>query len=260
MAGSPLPTDWKKSVILLEERRGDTNNPIGTGFLVEYKTANVLLTCRHVVFDSRSNKLRDIVFAHNSKTGSVVRRAHSDIQKGPEWVFHPSEEVDLAATLFGYDPQAEEPLRVGPDLWATTAEVEEGEDLLYLGFPLGLRQMDKIRPVVRSGVVALVLPDENLLIDASVSPGNSGSPVFLKPSVIDWKAKRLGTISPAKLVGLVTSSLQVPEVATSETTGRPRVVFEENSGLAEVVGCHYFNELFASTKFEDQYARFVTGK
>jgi len=247
-------------VILIEERRGDTTNPIGTGFLVEYETANVLLTCRHVVFDARTDKLRDIVFAHNSKTGSVVRRAHSDIQKGLDWVFHPSEAVDLAATLFGYDPLAEEPLRIGPDLWAPTTEVEEGEDLLYLGFPLGIRQADKIRPVVRSGVVALILPGENLLMDASVSPGNSGSPVFLKPSIIDWKTKSLGTISPAKLLGMVTASLQVPEVATSEITGRPRVIFEENSGLAAVVGCRYFDELFASTKFQDQYAKFVTSK
>ncbi len=258
MSGSPLPQDWKKTLILIEQKKDNEFRPIGTGFLIEYKSANVLTTCRHVIVDRQGNRRQDLFFAYNTKKGEIVRRSHEElVQQAINWVFHPSEEIDVAISLFAYDPKNEEPLRIGRDLFESAQDIEEGEEILYLGFPLGYRQEDKIRPLVRTGIIALVKPDETYLADASVSLGNSGGPVFLKPSIIDWKTRTLGRISPAKLIGMIAGYLPMEDVAISAHTGRPRVVFEENSGLASVIGCRYINETLESDAFDSQLKKLI---
>lgn len=259
MSGSPLPRDWKKTLILIEQKQGDAFRPIGTGFLIEYKSANVLTTCRHVIIDRQGNRRQELFFTYNAKEGGIMRRPHGQLlQRGIDWVFHPSEEIDVAISLFAYNPETEEPLRIGRDLFQSSEGVEEGEEILYLGFPLGYRQEDKIRPIVRAGIIALVKPDETYLADANVSLGNSGGPVFLKPSIIDWKTRTLGRISPAKLIGVVSSYLPMEDVAISAHTGRPRVAFEENSGLANIIGCRYINETLESDAFESQLRQHIS--
>jgi hypothetical protein len=84
----------------------------------------------------------------------------------------------------------------------------------------------------------------SFLIDASVFPGNSGGPVVLQP----YANSILGT-SPrhrAAVVGLVSSYVPYRDVAISVQTKRPRVIFEENSGLAEVVPIDAVDEAVAA--------------
>ena len=64
------------------------------------------------------------------------------------------------------------------------------------------------------------------------SPGNSGGPVFAKPVFVSYGDKpRIDS----KLIGMVSGYLPYRDTAYSRQTGRPKIVFEENSGLAEVV-------------------------
>jgi len=258
LTGSPLPSDWKKTLILIERQVEQGFRPIGTGFLIEHQKANVLVTCRHIALDKEGTKIPNLFFTYNTKAGSLIRRPQSEQREGGvDWVFHADKDVDIAVTLFRYDSSTEEPMRIGHDLFASISEIDEGEDLLYLGFPLGHVQADKVRPIVRSGTVALVLPNGNYLMDASVSTGNSGSPVFTKPSAINWRTRTLGEVVPAKLIGMVTSFLPIQDVAYSAQTSGPRVVFEENSGLSTVVGCKFLDEVLASSDFTSQFSLHV---
>ena len=110
------------------------------------------------------------------------------------WHGHPVDGVDVAVTPLGpllntiaergenvfYRP-------VGTGLIPTAEalrEIDAVEDVLFIGYPSGLYDEVNLIPVSRKGTLATpVQLDYNglpaFLIDASVFPGSSGSPVFL---------------------------------------------------------------------------------
>jgi S1-C subfamily serine protease len=72
----------------------------------------------------------------------------------------------------------------------------------------------------------------SFLIDANIFPGNSGGPVVTRPEISSIEGTK--AIDKAALIGIVKSYLTYKDVAVSQQTGKPRVIFEENSGLALV--------------------------
>ena len=121
---------------------------------------------------------------------------------------------------------------------ARTGQVSEGDGIFVLGFPLGEAGYERNYVIVRQGIIARVQnwlrgTARTFLIDSSIFPGNSGGPVITKPEL----ASIQGTKSNKRcaLVGMVSSYLPYREVAVSQQTGRPRMIFEENSGLCVVV-------------------------
>ena len=122
--------------------------------------------------------------------------------------------------------------------------VAEGDFVYVLGFPMGLVGVERNLAIVRQGVLArvsdaLLNPSHNYLIDAFIFPGSSGGPVILKPELAHIKetehVKGTKPIPLPFLIGLVKEYISYQEVAISPQTRRPRIVFEENSGLAEVI-------------------------
>jgi hypothetical protein len=71
------------------------------------------------------------------------------------------------------------------------------------------------------------------LIDALVFPGNSGGPVITRPELTSIEGTKRQ--NNAYLLGVVRAYVPYQDVAISQQTGRPRIAFEENSGLAEVI-------------------------
>jgi len=82
------------------------------------------------------------------------------------------------------------------------------------------------------------------LLDAFVFPGNSGGPVILRPEVTSIQ----GTPSnlSAYLIGMVLSYHAYSDTAVSAQTGRPRITFEENSGLSDALPVDYIDEAITS--------------
>jgi len=122
--------------------------------------------------------------------------------------------------------------------------VAEGDFVYVLGFPLGLVGVERNLAIVRQGVLArvsdaLLNPNHNYLVDAFIFPGSSGGPVILKPELAYIKetehVKGTKPIPMPFLIGLVKEYITYQDVAISPQTRRPRIVFEENSGLAEVI-------------------------
>lgn len=115
--------------------------------------------------------------------------------------------------------------------------VSEGGGVFVLGFPMGIVAPQKKNVIARVGAIARIRDvldghQSSFLIDANIFPGNSGGPVVIRPeitSIQDTKA-----INKAALIGIVKSYVPYRDVAISQQTGNPRVIFEENSGLAMV--------------------------
>ncbi len=113
----------------------------------------------------------------------------------------------------------------------------EGDGAFVLGFPVSLVGDKSSSVIVRSGTIArvkdtLVSPKEPFLVDTVVFPGNSGGPVVNKPELTHINDTQ--AINKASLIGIVASYVPYFDYAISSQTGRPRVIFEENSGLANV--------------------------
>ena len=117
-------------------------------------------------------------------------------------------------------------------------QVGGGDDVFVLGFPMGLAGTERKYAIARSGAIArvdreIVSETGSYLIDCTVFPGNSGGPVLLRPEPVALQGRK--PRNKVHLIGIVSGYVPYSDVATSQQTGRPRVTFEENSGLATVV-------------------------
>ena len=163
------------------------------------------------------------------------------------WTVHPDKDADVAVTRINYDklhadgiefswfPGDEAALTL---CQARASEISEGDGIFVLGFPLGQAGDERNYTIVRQGILARVQDwlkgdARSFLIDASIFPGNSGGPVLLKPELASIR----GTQSHDRcvLIGMVSSYLPYRETAVSLQTERPRMTFEENSGLGVVM-------------------------
>ena len=123
--------------------------------------------------------------------------------------------------------------------------IAEGNGIFVLGFPLGLIGKERNYPIARYGIIARIQDwlqgdEKTFLIDSSVFPGNSGGPVILKPEGVAIKDTK--PITHSLLIGMISSYIPSQDVAVSKQTGEPRIIFEENSGLAEVVPINLIKE------------------
>jgi S1-C subfamily serine protease len=248
--GSPISLTWVHATVRVENEweKG------GTGFLVirkmERKQGKVfLVTNKHVIHQDPESreKARYLTLFLNvrEKDGTVAGKSfqaplNEDDQK--LWREHPDSHVDVLAvditSLINSHPNLE---NRGADysLFATPQilkeeEITEGEEVLILGFPLGLFHTRVHSPLVRQGIVATKIGEKiqvrfrsssgspqrveipGFLIDASIIPGSSGSPVVLKP-IIGRKVKdkiEMGTATPY-LLGIVSAT----ETAAIRTEG-----------------------------------------
>ena len=102
--------------------------------------------------------------------------------------------------------------------------------------------------ILRQGIIARIQDwlrgDEyTFLIDAPAFPGSSGGPVVLKPEGV--AIKDTTPITHSLLIGMIRGYIPSRDVAVSKRTGEPRIIFEENSGLAKVVPINLIKETLA---------------
>jgi Trypsin-like peptidase domain len=117
-------------------------------------------------------------------------------------------------------------------------EVNAGDGIFVLGFPMDRAGKERNYVIVRHGIIARISEildraSDTFMIDSLVYPGNSGGPVILKPEIVSISGTKSN--SNAYLIGLVISYIPYQDLAVSTQTGEQRIMFEENSGLAEVL-------------------------
>ncbi|MGH8615933.1 MAG: S1 family peptidase [Gammaproteobacteria bacterium] len=228
---------------------------IGTGFLFGKLITPVvdaqqrsyslwLITNKHVLesFEDVYVKFNSAA-EPNSKDYRVALIADKDT---PLWVGHPNDNIDVAAILLDADFLKQESRRFAvfqSDQHTCSKEtmktgvLNEGDRVFVLGFPMGLVAPERQYVICRSGSIARIrdyLEDKatDFLVDAPGFPGNSGGPVISCPSASMIAGTKHS--ERAELIGIAKSFIPYVDVAISSQTKRPRVTFEENSGLTSV--------------------------
>lgn len=208
---SLLPEDLLKTTVLIGIQKEKEFQPIGTGFLVNFQGKILLLTCKHVAQEDKGNSI--VIF--NFKNGKIASRPLKNLKEkyNFDWKFHKSE--DIAAIIFGIDVSRDNLLLVPYDFVETYENLEIGDDVFFLGYPMGITSKESAYPLARSEIISTKLGDGVILIDGNSFPGNSGGPVFLKPSIFDLKTKTIGKLRPPKLAGMIFENIDYQDIAVS---------------------------------------------
>lgn len=211
----------------------------GTAFLLAEErsgggTALLLVTNKHVVEGSALVTMHLLAATPDGQPALGKELAVS--AEPAQFVGHPDPAVDVAAIGIGGALQsladAGTPAffrSIATEMCATSAvlnDFEPIEPVTFIGYPNGLFDSASLLPIVRQGHSATALDIDyggkpTFLIDASVFPGSSGSPVFLvpRPSAPDKRGNIVigGAPRPPIFLGVVAAvhQRQVPVLQTN---------------------------------------------
>lgn len=195
-----MRTDTIASRLLFTTLRIEAGNGfVGTGVICRYPVSEsgsglFLVTNRHVVGDSNSGFLTFSIADPDGQPQSDHSHELHCSEKAWEWTGHPDEKVDVAAISITL---AVNKIRdqghnifyrsISRDVVLTeeqTRDMDAIEEVWMVGYPSGIYDRVNNLPVVRRGITATPYSVDyeakpQFLIDASVFPGSSGSPVYL---------------------------------------------------------------------------------
>lgn len=251
-------------------------NFTGTGFIIRARGVLHLVTAKHVIY-GEEEELNDenlLVFFNTDNGGYSIEgdkqelylveggninfRAISQVKEefDVEWIFHAErDDVDIAVIPIPFDVDNDDVRALNRELFIEREEVHELRETFFYGYQPGSEHGSMIAPVLRSGMVSRKNEDGSMLIDFHAFPGNSGSPVFIKPSIVRWGGEERDV--SGNFVGVVGSYMPYNDVAISQQTGEPRVIFQENTGLSTIWPTDYLVDIITSDAFESQLERLV---
>lgn len=242
---SLIPSFYLDCVVAIGVQAHHRTQWMGTGFIVGIGDHTFLVTNRHVLKGHARILLRFNYFQELKSKDYLVEFS----PKGNVvWLAHPDEKIDVAAfkidqkvlkddgmKLFSFDLEK----NVMMVKAMATEGISEGDSVFFLGFPMGLVSDEKkYNHVISRHAILSRVKDvfngerNNFIIDGNVMPGNSGSPVITKPEAIAIEGTK--PLNKSLLIGVIKGYIPYADVAVSKQTGRERVRFEENSGLAIV--------------------------
>jgi hypothetical protein len=203
-----------------------------------------LVTNRHVLESQRRVFLKFNSTQDNSSEDYPVELVTAEGRM--LWVGHQKATIDVAAIWLNAEFLHENKRRFAffqadkhcmTRIEMNTQGLTEGDRCFVLGYPMGLVSPQRQYVICRGGVIARIRDyldghATDYLVDATVFPGNSGGPVILCPSALAIHGTQ--PIGKSALIGIVKAYVSYTDTAVSPQTGRPRITFEENSGLSSV--------------------------
>ncbi len=172
-------------------------NSTGTGFIFNYvhngKSFPFLVSNKHVVENSIEGWIEFNLAKDNQPDLGNIHTIHYNNFRN-QWFFHPNPEVDVAISPLGpiVNQLAKNNIAIfyrsiSNDIVPTEEvlkEIDAVEDVIIVGYPNGLYDTKHLLPIVRKGITATPANIDfdnqpKFLIDASIFPGSSGSPVFI---------------------------------------------------------------------------------
>lgn len=234
---SQLDQQWLDTVVSIERQPAAGQEvPVGTGFVVlSGQNHLILVTAKHVIHDQQGKPFTDLVYRLNRASGpsQLLKDADLIVAGAGSWFVSPNQDV---AVRFLPVVQGALVKAIPLDRFVEEKQVEAGTPIAVLGFPMGLRSTEHARPIARRGMVARA-ESTIVIADVLIFPGNSGGPVLYVPTFKTGGISFGGAevVPHEMLVGVIVSFIPYRDVAVSLQTNRPRVVFEENSGLANLV-------------------------
>ncbi len=205
--------------LLFTTLRIETDRSIGTGFIVSYSWPNqssgdeltgmFLISNKHVVGDSTCGRFTLTRTCKDDSDLTLGNHDIVDIDAGfwRYWMHHPAVDVDVAALPL--NPIFNSMDDMGSSVFFkcfspadfpsadTLEELDSLEEVVFVGYPNNVYDRTNNLPVFRKGITATPANVDYegkpvFLIDASVFPGSSGSPVFIY-NVGSWN-KRSGAV------------------------------------------------------------------
>ena len=249
---SQLDQQWLDTVVSIEQLSvAGKEVPIGTGFLV-LSTRNhlILVTAKHVVLDADGKLFADLAYRVNQIESSSRLLKDADLVQAGAGSWFLSRQDDVAVRFLPV-PRGSSIKAIPLDRFIEESQVEAGTPLAALGFPMGLRSVDHAKPIARRGMVGRA-DSTVVLADLFIFPGNSGGPVLYVPAFKTGGISFGGAevVRQEMLIGMVSSFIPYSDVAVSRHTKRPRVVFEENSGLANLVPAWVVRNFIATAEVD----------
>jgi hypothetical protein len=187
--------------LLFSTVRIETNTGMGTGFFFRFKVDDqriipVVITNKHVVKGSATGRF--FVYQGVEDNGVTVPSENSYPiefnQFEQRWFNHPDPDIDLCAMPFA--PINEQAKQIGKPLYRV--ELDENliwsdkqlddlsavEEVLMIGYPIGLWDNVNNLPIVRRGITAthpaINFEGKNIgITDIACFPGSSGSPIMI---------------------------------------------------------------------------------
>lgn len=243
-----LPKSYMDSVVSIGYQTLNGLKWVGTGFIAAKAKDSLrvwlyLVTNRHIIEGQSAIWIR----LHNEAQNTDDAIEVPLIENGTVmYSVHPNRYVDIAAIHLNGRYLINNNFSIGYidiDNNAMSSEelrengVSEGNLAYMLGYPMGLVNVNSKSPICRMGCIARMSKEQiaesnNILMDIQNFPGNSGSPVVLKPEVISIEGTK--NLPRCVLIGIVHSYIPYRDVLYSRQTGEDVEIRTENSGIANM--------------------------
>ena len=234
---------------------------IGTGFFVLRKVSvrgdakPFLVTNKHVVKDHRIIVVR-MKKKDNQQFGELDAPLVNSV--GPIYKLHEDPNVDIAIVPLngqyiqnnGYDfPAFDIDNNAMTSYELRDNGVDEGALIHMLGYPMGLVNVQSSLPICRLGCIARmseaqIVEQRNMLIDVQNFPGNSGSPIILRPELVSIHGTK--NLLRSVLVGIIHSYIPYEEKLFNTQTNKVVEIKSENSGIAYAHPFEFIREIIDS--------------
>ncbi|KPV62583.1 MAG: hypothetical protein AOA66_1273 [Candidatus Bathyarchaeota archaeon BA2] len=231
MEVSSIAEELLFTVIRIETTDSEGKQKVGTGFIFSYELEDkrylFLVTCKHLINEVKEGTLTFIKSSGQKPLlGESYRLRIENFENG--WFKHESENIDVA--ILPFVPVLNHILNQGVQVFFKSIpdnlipkdeklkELDAVEDVLFIGYPIGLWDPKNFIPVVRKGITATPVfldfkGEKQFLIDASVFPGSSGSPVFIHDKGIYWDKKSGSTVVGHRIffLGMLSAVFKMPD-------------------------------------------------
>ncbi len=215
----------------------------GTGFIFSYEYDSqyypFIVTNKHVVKGAHTGWL----YFTQSRDGKPITGLpfRLEVAGGFEaaWYGHPKDEIDVA--IIPLVPLVQQIKSMGADIFVMPigddliptdniiSELDALETITFIGYPNGLWDTKNFLPIIRRGITATPASmdfqgEKQFLIDASVFPGSSGSPVFILN--IGMYTNKFGTTNVASRIiflGIVASVFYREDLNKIQIMSQPTV-------------------------------------
>lgn len=243
-----IPQSYLDSTLAIGERDANFQTKwIGTGFLFAWLITppgqsplyDVFLITNHHVLE----KHEAVVIRCNliEPPESLDFEVSLCVGKTSAVTFHSDREIDVAVVKLDDSMLASSGIQIQAFstaylLRGQSREFREGSRIFVLGYPLELVSEKRQFAICRAGCIARIRDfyawqTKDFLIDAAAFPGNSGGPVLAHLPM--YSGLVIG------LVGIVYNTVLHREAAINMRTNEPRIMYEQNSGLARVFPIDY---------------------